>query len=204
MRLSHKHKFILISIQKTASMTLRVNLNRYSDKIYQWDSKVQIDQHMTAKTVKKTLFENDTEKFNSYFKFAFVRNPWDRTVSWYENLRKVSSKTESNITEESSLGGFKKFICSEYGGKFSYRLGYDRYYEDDSGNNLLDFIGKFENLQEDFNFVCDKIGIPRQQLPHKNKSKHRHYTEYYDEETKQMVAEKFAKDIEYFNYNFGE
>ena len=66
----------------------------------------------------------------------------------------------------------------------------------------ISFIGKLENLQKDFNAICANRGMPQQKLSHERKTSHKPYREYYDKEAKQLVAQKYAKDIEYFGYKF--
>tara|TARA_B100001057_G_C22514093_1_gene819141 strand:- start:84 stop:725 length:642 start_codon:yes stop_codon:yes gene_type:complete len=150
-------------------------------------------------------------EYDDYFKFTIVRNPWDRFLSFYLNKvgRKSSpwnqkgSKSFYGCTFEESVIELKTTDLEDKDCDIHYRSQTEMFPLDN-----IDYIGRFENLQEDFNFICDKIKIPHQQLPHKNKTKdwlkHKHYTEYYDEETKQIVAEKYAKDIETFGYKFGE
>jgi hypothetical protein len=137
---------------------------------------------------------NFINEVNDYFKFAFVRNPWDRTVSWYFFEKSISTLEERDLTNVNFQDYIKNFE-SIWANNRQYQYEFTK---------CCDFIGRFENIQEDFNIICDKIKIPHQQLTHKNKSKHKHYTEYYDDETRKIVAEKLAKDIEYFNYKFGE
>ena len=146
--------------------------------------------------------------YNNCFKFVFVRNPWDRLLStWKDKIVKQWSDEYHEDFHKWRIKRYEKYKNKEFnffvkdvipsGGRHTELM-----------CNLFDrnvnFIGRFENLEKDFNIICDKIGIPRQELPHKNKSKHKHYTEYYDDETREIVAEKYAKDIEYFGYKFGD
>tara|TARA_B100000287_G_scaffold246987_1_gene232165 strand:- start:204 stop:557 length:354 start_codon:yes stop_codon:yes gene_type:complete len=71
----------------------------------------------------------------------------------------------------------------------------------DNGKINMDFIGRYENLENDFKTVCDRIGIQRQ-LPHHKPTKHEHYSRYYDEETIDLVYKKYKEEIEYFDYKF--
>jgi hypothetical protein len=125
---------------------------------------------------------------NNFFAFTFVRNPWSKAVSEFFYSKSING----------------------YNGTFKNYLRKPRCQPDHMTpqinflNDNMNYIGRFENFEEDFNTVCDKIGIPRQQLPHENKSNHKHYTEYYDDEAREIVAEKYAKDIEFFGYKFEE
>jgi hypothetical protein len=199
-----KHKFIFIHIPKTGGTSIEKVFNRQMKRHC---------KHLTMSDYENEL-KSDIEK---YFIFSVIRNPWDRILSyyfwrkwgggrlssegksfksWIDLIVKVdkSQMQESNnyCDNESQCRNFMMAIDSQFNS-----LTID-------GELTIDYLIRFENFQDDFNIVCDKIGITRQKLPHKNKKKHKHYTEYYDDETKQIVAKKYAKDIEYFNYEFGE
>ena len=202
--ISHKHKFIFIHIPKCGGTSIE---SLFGGSVCGWDGDNNLwKQHCSLNQI-KSIYKIDIDK---YYKFTFVRNPWDRAVSdykWWIRRKSPFRRLLNNSTLKDYLLGRNGY---EYINHLNNRTGRgDHFYEQSSfifvkNINKMDFIGRFENLQEDFNVVCDKIGIPQQQLPHKNKTKHKHYTEYYDDETKQMVAEKYAKDIEYFGYEFGE
>jgi len=153
--------------------------------------------HLGIQRIKENLPD---KIFQSYFKFGTVRNPWDREVSRYKFLQKYKKSPLSKYCQ----GSFNEYLFkfNELDSKNPHLINYNVLKID--GKIGVDYVMKFENLQEDFNIVCDKIGIPRLKLPHKNKTPHKHYAEYYDDETRELVAKCYAKDIEYFGYKFGE
>jgi len=169
-------------------------------------------KHLTAIQVKNAFGQ---EKWEKYFKFSIVRNPWDRAVSWYFHLRKkgdlLHPLNACQIARKCSFLEFCKIVLrdnqvqeEEARAGVRHFIPFCEWASDEGGNIILDFVGRFENLNNDFAVICKKIGIPRQVLPHSNGSKHKNYIEYYDDETRKIVEEKYAKDIEYFDYKFGD
>ena len=190
--ISSKHKCIFVHCHKCAGEAIEMSIFGKADRNYRGDPYEGSPQkHFSVDQYIKKYGESIWE---SYFTFSFVRNPWDRVISWISYRDKRRNLYGGQINPAI----IKKEVNSEFFSKNSY---YNLLSLD--GDFGIDFIGKFENLQEDFNTVCIKIGIPPQELPRKNKTKHRHYTEYYDDETREIVAKKYAKDIEYFGYKFG-
>lgn len=189
-----------------------------------------------ARTVKKhkVLIETtnnpkfslpSTDKaYDNYFKFCFVRNPWDRTVSnWkmFSTWRKPHGAKNlsfpqfiSFLHEEVELKQIKAIDWGKNAKNINHRYAMrnhsasflNPFYQafDENQNVLVDFIGRFESLQEDFNKICEIINIPLVKLPHHNSTKRKHYSEYYNKETREMVRQRYARDIEYFGYEFEE
>ena len=219
--ISHKHKFLSIRIPKTASTSVTTALDSYFDIKGISDRESVYYYHTKAELIKDHFVSKNWD-YNSYFKFAFVRNPFERQVSLWEYAKKVVIHylehtdedvilSDANFRDKMQILKYENFQNWVIKSKDTFDqcplasswVLQSRYiYKADK--KLVDFIGKTENLQEDFNIVCDKIGIPQQELPYKNASNHKHYTEYYDDETRQIIENHYAKDLEHFGYEFGE
>ena len=210
MILSHKKKFIYIHVYKVAGTSIRTVLKEYDDLSYSDFSFVEnvkfyigkrinflsrwaID-HINANQLKLHLSEN---VFNTYFKFAFVRNPWGWQVSLYHYMLQYKEHHQHKLI--SKMKSFDEYI--EWRINNDMGLQKDFLY-DKNGKLLVDFVGKFENLQEDFDIICSKIPINQTNLPFANSSQHTHYKDYYNAYTKELVSKAFSKDIEAFNYDF--
>jgi len=207
--ISHKHKFIFIHLPKCAGTSVEQALYNYASDISDIISGYKVNErhkqwYINTKNLRNEHLFDSINKHIDYFKFTFCRNPYDRLVSTYEFFN-LSERyiTFSNFINDSKLfENVKNIVDQDFclNTNFEYHLLPGSYFI----KHGVDFIGRFENLQQDFDIVCDKIKIPRQQLPHKKQSNHKHYTEYYDDETREIVAERYVKDIKYFGYEFGE
>jgi len=138
------------------------------------------------------------QQFESYFKFGFVRNPWDRVVSLYERREALELRAQMTFDQFADWIQYSSSTCI-HSSPHRYQLDW---FVDPNGKMLADFIGRFERLQEDWAFVAKKLGLSKT-LPHTRANpRPRHYSEYYTPRTRRLIEEKFKVDIETFGYQF--
>lgn len=145
------------------------------------------------------------EVYKDYYKFAFVRNPWDRLVSGWKNkidVDKVYCKLNLDPFPHAQLRNFEQFV--DYSCELDLNT-CDKHFRLQSrliDLNEVDFIGRFENFDDDFNQVLDTLKLFKTPIPHVNKSNRKPYHQYYSEQTKLKVKKIYQRDIQLFGYNF--
>jgi hypothetical protein len=199
MLISYRHKFIFIHNPKVAGLSIKRALEKYalnSPSTMPWLNKISEYSSLSrrARALRPKIGEKD---WNRFFKFGFVRNPWDREVSLYHYIKNKKKHHLSSLYRElGSFDAYVRWIVSQK--RQSQReMFYGR-----EGEKLVDFIGKFENLEDDLRIVCRNLNIDAQ-LPHVNLSKRKaNYREYYSPETRKIIEEHCQDDIIQFGYEF--
>lgn len=154
-------------------------------------------QHLTLPQIRRLKSDS---RYDAYYSFSFVRNPWDRMVS-------VFSKPDPHMVQQAARSGinlrgnrFEQFLDKTRDIEHIHLQPQSGFIFDDD-ELLVDFVGRFEQLETDFRKVCEQIGVQKC-LAHKNISKHDHYRAYYNEKTKKIVAGRYERDIDLFHYSF--
>jgi chondroitin 4-sulfotransferase 11 len=193
--ISDTHKFIFIHVNKTGGTSI--------EKAFQPDADHRNVQHKHA----SVAFYSQTfpDQFRRYFKFAFVRNPWDWLVSryhWSKNHQRLFDYSFDEFLRrlEKRIRLSKSALWLEDGQALKPQL--DRLVI--GGSIAVDFVGRFENLQRDFDLVCSRLQIEPRRLHHVFKSKHAHYADYYSVENRKIVERLYAIDIATFGYHFAD
>lgn len=127
------------------------------------------------------------------FTFSFVRNPWDRVISWIKYRDKRFGRLDP-ISPEKIKREMKTplFVNNSY-----YNLLFSK-----RGELLVKYVGRFENIENDFRCVTKKLNLENISLSHLNKTSHKDYQQYYDNETIDLVYRVYRQDIDYFGYTF--
>ena len=207
MLISKKRRFIFIHIYKNAGSSVTRALSPYVTNRWHYLAnrilrKLNIlpksDKHAFPQCIKATeLIEAiGKDEFDSYFSFAIVRNPWDWQVSLYKFMLKDTTHPQHEMVKNfRNFDEYIKWRCAE-----EVRFQKDFIYSAD-GKLLVDFVGRYERLDEDFATICSRIGVSAS-LPKLNVSNTEPYRNFYNEETKDLVRRTFDTDITLFGYDF--
>ena len=156
--------------------------------------------HLKLSTMKRKL-KGDINLSKNWDVIISVRNPWDRLVSNYHQGNSPHSVTKQAKPEKNI--SFKDYIMKKDRVEF-FPPQMDWLILD--GITTPTYIIRFESLQSDYNKIPREFRHDKHkdvdELPKLNPSNHKHYTTYYDDESREKVAQDYREDISYFRYTF--
>ena len=219
MLLSIRHRFLFIHTAKTGGTSVRAAFrgHRWRDpyRLPQFLCSrisglaghrlgVKFPRHAKAIAAQEML---PRAFYDSLFKFVFVRNPWDLQVSSFHHIK----RERPHLTQ--GHDSFEDFLSWKLDPGRSYQYHIDTsiglqtdYLVDLHGNVIVDHIGRYERLEQDFDEICRRIGVSGLSLPHKRRAGDRKsdYRRYYTDATTELVATHFRRDIEILGYAFDD
>ncbi len=219
MLLSLKYRFLFIHIAKTGGTSVRDSLGWYK-----WTDPYRLPQFLCSKISGLTghrigakfprhakaiaaLEMLPLDLYQQLFKFAFVRNPWDLQVSSYHHIRRERPDLMIEIPDFATFlrWKFEPSRPPQYHADMSTVVQHD-YLVDLHGNLIVDYIGRYEYLAQDFQTACHKIGIAPPKLAHSRRAADRgkDYRTYFDDETAALIARHYQADCEHFGYCFDD
>ena len=207
MIISHKHRYIFFAIPKTGTHSVRQALRQqmgeqdveqvelFVKKRFPFPEFAGIQHgHISTRQIRPVL--GDT-MFSVYKKFAFVRNPFDRFVSYCAFMSRGGNIFETEPQR------YMKYVIREL--KPIDHLLYQPQHAmvtDAEGRLELDIVGRNETMQASYDEICAKVGMESTRLDRVNSSRHRPWQEYYDRDLIGWVSDLYRRDLELFNYGF--
>ena len=211
MLVSYRNNFLFVHVPKTGGTSVRHALRKYRHN----PDIFRINQTLACFGIEVNHFSRDFRKlkfraheradriadvmpdeiFQRLFKFAFVRNPWDLIASLYKFIRKTPSHKRHRLVNRMSFPEFIDFAL------FKQLCHQKRLLTDQNGNLLVDFVGRFENLESDFAQVARQLQLDAK-IPHLNQTNPSAYQDFYDENLRAKVSSAYRDDIEQFQYEF--
>lgn len=207
MIVSHAHRFIFVAVPKTGTHSVRHALREHMGpddveqarlfvtKAFPWPELAAVGHgHLSFQEVRPFLGE---EAWNGYLKFAFVRNPFDRFVSYC-----AFATSQNGAFLRDPKGVMRHFLFTApptnhmvFKPQHSFLTGAD-------GELQADMLGKVETMQASYDAIAARIGIASTPLERVNASKHGDWRGYYDRELIGGVEKIYGRDLELFGYTF--
>jgi len=208
MIISHLHRFIFVAVPKTGTHSVRQALRErmgdddleqvglFVNKRFPMPELAKIRHgHFTLRQIEPYLPADD---FQGYFKFGFVRNPFDRFVSYCAFMTRDQDVFER---DPKSVMRHMLFTAPPHGHILFQPQ--HQFFVGDDGALISDYLGRIEQMQESYDEICRRIGIASRPLDKVNATRRGDYRTYYDQQLIDGVATLYARDLELFGYQFG-